>query len=184
MAERIEIGGLKVARGLYDVVRDEIAPGTDVDPAKFWTAFAAVVRDLEPTNRKLLDRRNSLQEAIDAWHSQRRGRPFDRKEYEAFLREIRYLVPEEDDFEITVGNVDPEIAEVAPTSLRRIFTLSGDKVPSPPFPPSPSARDNLPKKLFDSLIDESVLPLFRKDSSDLNIIQQYPQTTHFVRAVC
>ena len=61
MTQRIEIGGLRVAQDLYNLVRDEIAPGTGIDPDDFWSAFGAIVRDLTPRNRELLAERDRLQ---------------------------------------------------------------------------------------------------------------------------
>ena len=54
MADRIEIGNLQVAKVLDDLVRNEIAPGTGVDPDHFWQALGDIVRDLAPRNRALL----------------------------------------------------------------------------------------------------------------------------------
>src|SRR4051812_25930669 len=65
MAHRIQVGGLKVHEGLYDLVRDEIAPGTGIDPDAFWESLGAIVRDLGPKNRQLLERREALQARID-----------------------------------------------------------------------------------------------------------------------
>jgi malate synthase len=93
VAERVEVGGLKVDQGLHDLVRDEIAPGTGIDPETFWTCLAEIVRDLEPKNRRLLDKRDALQAKIDAWHLQHKGRPLDREAYKTFLREIDLNVP-------------------------------------------------------------------------------------------
>jgi malate synthase len=117
MERYVQAGGLNVHRSLYELVRDEVAPGTGVDPEPFWASLGAIVRDLGPENRRLLDRRDALQAAIDRWHLDRRGRPIDGAEYQAFLREIGYLLPEPDDFQITTDNVDPEIAEVAGPQL-------------------------------------------------------------------
>ncbi len=111
MGDRVEIGGLKVDRGLYDLVKDEIAPGTGVETDAFWKALGKIVEDLAPKNRSLLERRDALQQKIDAWHLARKGRPIDAQEYRAFLTEIGYLVDEGDHFEITTHRVDPEIAE-------------------------------------------------------------------------
>ncbi len=117
MASYVEVGGLKVHRGLYDLVRDEIAPGTGVDPDAFWGALGGIVRDLGPKNRKLLEKRDALQAQIDAWHRERRGQPIDKGEYKAFLQEIGYLVPEGEDFQVATAGVDPEIAEIAGPQL-------------------------------------------------------------------
>ena len=94
MAPYVQVGGLNVHQSLYDLVRDEIAPGTGIEPEAFWASLGAIVRDLGPKNRKLLEKRDALQARIDAWHEERRGKPVDKAEYRTFLREIGYLVPE------------------------------------------------------------------------------------------
>ena len=66
MTHRVEVGGLKVDNRLYDLVKDEIAPGTGINSESFWTSFAEIVRDLEPKNRQLLDKRDALQAKLDA----------------------------------------------------------------------------------------------------------------------
>ena len=98
MSERVEIGGLGVARCLHDLIRDEIAPGTGVAPEAFWRSLADIVRDLGPKNRALLDHRDQLQARIDAWHAERAAQPVDPDEYRAFLESIGYLVPAGEDF--------------------------------------------------------------------------------------
>ena len=117
MAERIESGGLRIARPLYELVSNDIARGLAMDPDAIWQAFADIVHDLAPTNRALLDKRNAIQTQIDAWHLARRGQPHDARTYKAFLIDIGYLIPEGDDFEIATANVDPEIATVAGPQL-------------------------------------------------------------------
>ena len=117
MDNRIEIGNLSVDKGLYELVQDEIAPGTGVDPDKFWTAFGEIVRDFAPENRLLLDKRDSLQKQIDAWYIENKGKPIDHNAYSAFLADIGYLVPEGDDFIVTTENVDLEIALIAGPQL-------------------------------------------------------------------
>jgi malate synthase len=114
---RIEAGGLRVDHELYRFVVDEALPGTGVTEAEFWQGFGALVRDLAPKNRALLDRRDALQREIDAWHEARKGSSFDAAAYQAFLRDIGYLVPEPAPFSITTANVDPEIAEIAGPQL-------------------------------------------------------------------
>ena len=117
MSERTEVGGLAVANCLHDLVNDEIAPETGVEPEAFWRALAAIVRDLGPKNRALLERRDRLQAQIDAWHAARAGAPLDRVEYRAFLESIGYLLPPGEDFRIDTENVDDEIALIAGPQL-------------------------------------------------------------------
>ncbi|WP_043748896.1 malate synthase G [Imhoffiella purpurea] len=117
MTERLDVGGLKVAKALYDLVQDEIAPGTGVDPDAFWTSFGDMVREFAPRNRALLERRNAIQAQIDAWHREHPGRPVALEEYRVFLAEIGYLVPEGPDFSVSTSNVDPEIAQIAGPQL-------------------------------------------------------------------
>jgi len=116
MSARIETCGLSVAAELYHLVNDEIAPGTGVEPDRFWTEFARIIADLAPENRELLEKRANLQKQINAWHRARPGLP-DLPAYKRFLADIGYLVPEGDDFEITTENVDPEIARIAGPQL-------------------------------------------------------------------
>ncbi|HEX9443921.1 MAG TPA: malate synthase G [Candidatus Binatia bacterium] len=117
MAQTVAVGGLEIDEGLYRLVRDEIAPGTGVDADAFWRALGAIVKDLGPKNRALLDRRDRLQEEIDRWHLARKGRPLDRKAYKAFLGEIGYLAPEGGAFSAATKNVDPEITAIAGPQL-------------------------------------------------------------------
>ncbi len=111
MANRVEIGGLKIDEGLYRLVRDEIAPGTGVKADGFWKSLGQIVSDLGPKNRALLAKRDQLQERIDQWHGERNGQPFNLKDYTAFLTEIGYLVPEGRNFKVTTAKVDAEIAD-------------------------------------------------------------------------
>ncbi|MFT6605056.1 MAG: malate synthase [Halocynthiibacter sp.] len=112
MAQRVERSGLQVAPLMADFIETRALPGTGVDPAAFWEGFAAIVRDLAPKNRALLAIREEMQAKLDAWHIARRGQPHDAPAYEAFLREIGYLLPEGPDFSIETANVDPEIATI------------------------------------------------------------------------
>ncbi|MDE2889414.1 MAG: malate synthase G [Gemmatimonadota bacterium] len=113
----VEIGGLRINEVLYSLVRDEIAPGTDVEPEAFWSALGEIVQDLGPGNRELLDMRDRIQEKMDSWYRERKGQRIDGEEYRAFLADIGYLVPEGDHFELTTARVDPEIATVAGPQL-------------------------------------------------------------------
>ncbi len=117
MTDYVQHGGIKIAKPLYDLVRDEIAPGTGVAPEAAWSLLDSVVQTLGPRNRALLAKRDSLQAQIDAWLSARRGTPLEQKATAAFLHEIGYLVPEGPDFRVTTANVDAEIASLAGPQL-------------------------------------------------------------------
>ena len=67
MTERVQVGGLQVAKVLYDFVNNEAIPGTGVDAAAFWAGADRVIHDLAPKNRALLAKRDELQAKIDAW---------------------------------------------------------------------------------------------------------------------
>ena len=117
MVNRVEKSGLQVAEPLAELVAERVLPGTGVTEDAFWAGFAAILADLVPKNRALLARRDELQAQIDAWHDEHKGQQIDAAEYDAFLRDIGYLLPEPADFEITTGNVDAEIARIAGPQL-------------------------------------------------------------------
>jgi len=112
MAERFARAGLQVAAEMADFVESRVLPGTGVTAQAFWAGLDALVHDLGPKNRALLQKREEIQQRIDAWHVARRGQPHDTAAYTAFLRDIGYLVPEGPAFEIETARVDPEIAAV------------------------------------------------------------------------
>ncbi len=110
--DRVEVGGLKVDKELFDFVNDEAMPGTGIDQDGFWNAFGDVVHSLAPRNRALLEKRRDLQDKISVWHRENRDKHSDMDAYTAFLRDIGYLVEEGPAFEVTTTNVDPEIADI------------------------------------------------------------------------
>ncbi len=117
MTERVTHSGLQIASELYAFINDEALPGTGVAPDAFWRGFAGIVAELSAENRALLVKRDELQARIDDWHKARRSQPFDMAEYERFLREIGYLLPEGQEFAVTTANVDDEIAHVCGPQL-------------------------------------------------------------------
>ncbi|WP_420562417.1 malate synthase G [Thalassobaculum sp.] len=117
MTERVEVGGLQVAKELYDFAVNEALPGTGVEAAAFWDGLGAIVHDLAPRNAALLAKREKIQEEIDAWHKTNPGPIGDLAAYKAFLKEIGYLVEEGPDFKVDTANVDPEIASIAGPQL-------------------------------------------------------------------
>lgn len=111
------IGKLKVANELADLVENQILPGLNIKSDQVWQAFQNILETLGPRNKALLEKRDQLQRQIDEWHLARKGQPIDQAEYQAFLKEIGYLVPEGGDFNIATKNVDPEIASIAGPQL-------------------------------------------------------------------
>lgn len=117
MTERTQIGGLDIATVLYDLVANQIAPGTGVEPAQFWAELESILADLAPKNKALLAKREDMQAKIDQWHQQNSGSAFDANTYRAFLVELGYLLPEVSEVSVSTENVDAEIAEIAGPQL-------------------------------------------------------------------
>jgi len=117
MTDRIQKGGLDVAKELHDLVANEIAPGTGVDPEHVWAELEKILADLAPRNKALLAKREDIQKKIDAWHLDRKGQTIDPAEYKTFLQELDYLLPEGGDFKVGTRNVDEEFAHIAGPQL-------------------------------------------------------------------
>ncbi|NLU13498.1 MAG: malate synthase G [Gammaproteobacteria bacterium] len=117
MTDRVQVGGLQVAKVLYDFVNNQAIPGTGVTAEQFWDGATKVLKDLAPKNRALLEKRDALQAQIDEWHLARKGQAHDAVAYKAFLQEIGYLLPEAADFQASTQNVDDEIARMAGPQL-------------------------------------------------------------------
>ncbi|WP_170364539.1 malate synthase G [Ruegeria arenilitoris] len=110
MSGRAIRSGLDVDQVLIDFIEERALPGTGVEPDAFWAGLSRMVSEFGPKNRDLLQKRSDIQGSVDAWHLARKGQPIDMAEYQAFLREIGYLLDEGPDFQIDTANVDPEIA--------------------------------------------------------------------------
>ena len=117
MTQTVERAGLKVAQELADFIERQALPGTGLEPDIFWQGAAAIFGQVAPRNRALLTRRDDLQLQIDTWHKARAGKPVDQQDYQAFLRQIGYLVDEPAPFRIGSQNVDPELAVLAGPQL-------------------------------------------------------------------
>lgn len=109
--------GLKVAATLADFIEQRALPGTGIDADAFWAGTADILARFTPDNAALLRTRDDLQTQIDAWHQVRRGQAHNAAAYQAFLREIGYLVEEPAPFAIGSGNVDAEVARMAGPQL-------------------------------------------------------------------
>jgi malate synthase len=109
--------GMEIAPLLRRFIEEEALPGTGVEAPAFWAAMERTLRGLGPKNAALLAERDALQAKIDAWHRANPARPVDRVAYEAFLREIGYLLDPPAPFSVETANVDDEIARLAGPQL-------------------------------------------------------------------
>ena len=117
MKNMIQNQQLQIAASLYQLVNDEVLPGTNVSPDQFWSGLEGLINDLAPINKALLKKRDDLQAQIDAWHQQNEVSAETFVDYKAFLGEIGYLVPEGEAFNISTANTDAEISDICGPQL-------------------------------------------------------------------
>ncbi len=109
-------GNLQIYKSLYELVTNEVLPGTGLQPNEVWSALENTLTEFTSRNRELLNKRDALQQKIDNWHRQHAGQ-IDFTAYKRFLIDIDYLQPEVADFAISTRNVDSEIATIAGPQL-------------------------------------------------------------------
>ena len=117
MTEYVTRAGIEIDPALATFIETDVLAPLGRDAGAFWQGFAALLGEFAPRNRALLAKRDDLQAKIDTWHADRAGQKVDQAEYQVFLREIGYLVPEPGEFTIGTQNVDPEIATMAGPQL-------------------------------------------------------------------
>ena len=117
MSESKTIGGLTISNELEEFLRNEVLEGLDIEANNFWASLESILDEFGPRNIELLEKRETIQSQLDAWHIERKGKEHDKESYKEFLKSIGYLVEEGADFEITTENVDPEIKEIAGAQL-------------------------------------------------------------------
>ena len=113
----IEKNGLKISSVMFDFVNNEAIPETGLDPDQFWAKFSEVVHEMAPTNKYLIEKRETIQKKIDYWHKSNKGKEFDKTEYIKFLKSLDYLIEEKNEFKIETTNVDEEISSIAGPQL-------------------------------------------------------------------
>jgi malate synthase len=106
--------GLKIDADFEKFVNEECLNGLDVTPDQFWEGFAGIVNTFGPRGRDMLAIREDLQSKIDAWHG---AHPGSMAGYQDFLREIGYLVPEGEDFQIETTGIDAEVGQICGPQL-------------------------------------------------------------------
>ncbi len=117
MTGYVERSGLQVAGILADFVENRALSGTGLAADKLWAGLADLMDRFVPRNRALLAKRDDIQAKLDQWHAAHPGPIVDMAAYQAFLRDIGYLVPEPAPFHIATQNVDDEIAVMAGPQL-------------------------------------------------------------------
>ena len=117
MSAVVERAGLQVAAVLAEFVEAKALAGTGLAAGALWQGLADILARFVPVNRALLAKRDTIQAQIDDWHRANPGPIADMAAYQAFLRDIGYLVPEPAPFAITTTNVDDEIATMAGPQL-------------------------------------------------------------------
>ncbi|RDE09077.1 malate synthase G [Pelagibacterium lacus] len=117
MSTYVNRAGLEVDAQLAAFVEDEALKGLDVPADRFWAGFAEMIAQYMPGNRELLEIRDRMQSQIDDWHRDNGPVANDPAAYEAFLRDIRYIEVEPEDFRIETENLDPEIATLCGPQL-------------------------------------------------------------------
>ena len=116
MTERITVGNIQIDKVLYDFINNEAITGTGLDADSFWQGVSEIFTDLAPRNRELLDVREEFQTKLDNWHREYPG-AVDQDKYLDYLREIGYLLPQDDNAKVTTENVDAELATIAGPQL-------------------------------------------------------------------
>ena len=117
MTARTQVGQLQVATQLFDFVNQQALPGTGLDSADFWSGVEALIHELAPVNKALVEKREVIQQQIDEWHKARQGQAHDAEAYKAFLQSIGYLLPEPETVQVRTENVDDEVARIAGPQL-------------------------------------------------------------------
>jgi len=109
----VDRAGLRIAEPLARFIEERALPGTGIDPARFWSGTADILARFAPENAALLRVRDDLRTRLDRWHGDHAGRPIDQIAYQAFLRDIGYLVDGPAAFAIDPADVDAEVATLA-----------------------------------------------------------------------
>ncbi|QOY34259.1 malate synthase G [Anaerobacillus isosaccharinicus] len=108
MKDYVKVGNLQVASVLFEFVNMKALPGTGLSNEKFWQGFEALIEELAPKNKALINRRAEIQTKLNNWYKDHQNN-FDFEKYIAFLQQIGYLETEVEDYEITTENADDEI---------------------------------------------------------------------------
>ena len=104
--------GLHISSRFYDYVRDELCNGSKVSPSVVWRLLGSLVAEHADRNAELLSRREQLQQRLDDWL--RQGAKPTAEAQDKFLRDIGYLLPEREDYEVSTKGIDRELKLAGP----------------------------------------------------------------------
>ncbi len=113
----LKIKNLSISENLANFINKELLPGTKISKERFWNGFNKCIHELAPKNRKLLQKRERLQKAIDALHINKGSDQLNLKKYTKFLIKIGYLKKPGPNFKIKTKNVDIEISKICGPQL-------------------------------------------------------------------
>jgi malate synthase len=117
MHKRVHKGELEIDVVLHDFIVNEVLPETGVSAEHFWKGFEQTLETLGGKNKELLEKRDALQEKLDAWYKAHKGKELCPDTHQLFLRSIGYLVPTPEACTISPLHVDPEVALIAAPQL-------------------------------------------------------------------
>ncbi len=117
MTNYVSRAGLHIAEELALFIETRALPDTGISVEHLWQGLADILTRFVPQNRTVLAKRDAIQEKLDDWHKANPGPIADMAAYQAFLRDIGYLVQEPAPFAIGTQNVDAEIATMAGPQL-------------------------------------------------------------------
>lgn len=117
MTKYVTRAGLRIAAQLVEFTESRALAGTGIAADTLWQGLTDILDRFVPHNRMLLAKRDDIQAQLDAWHRAHPGPITDMAAYQAFLRDIGYLVPEPAPFSIGTQNADAEIAIMAGPQL-------------------------------------------------------------------
>ncbi|WP_261836338.1 malate synthase G [Vibrio ishigakensis] len=105
----------QIHQHLSQFLNTEVLPLVNLDVDAFWRDFTDLLAEFAPRNQELLSKRDYLQSQIDEFHKTHRS--FTTQQYQEFLTDIGYLLPEGEDFTIETQNLDQEITSMAAPQL-------------------------------------------------------------------
>jgi len=117
MTKYVTRAEIRIAEQLAEFIESHALLGTGIAADALWRGLSDILGRFVPQNRMLLAKRDDIQAKMDTWHRSNPGPITDMAGYQAFLREIGYLVPEPDAFSVGTQNVDAEIATMAGPQL-------------------------------------------------------------------